>query len=138
MLIVGILVAVIVYNLALIIFNSARGWPAWDHQSQRAAVRMWSSIVIAGGVIAAVLFGVGALLSIWPFWLALVLMSSAAWGIGRLFAQRNARRQTLAERLSDLRAQGPLPPWAADVDARRASLPPPRGLLQRFDDWLGL
>lgn len=146
----GIVAVTLVYNVSLTLFNVSRGvmpWH-WDRQCQTEAIGLWSAIVVCGVVICALWFGLAALLSIWPFWLLVLSLSLAWFGVGELLARRNERkapRQTLAERMTELRQQGPLPPWAAGIEARQASsvverrnAPQKRGLLARLDDWMGL
>jgi hypothetical protein len=100
---------------------------------------LWTAIVVVAVVIAGFLFGAAALLSIWPFWLLVLAMSGAWFGVGELLARRNERkapRQTLDARLAELRGHGPLPPWAAGIEARQGKQQARRGLLGRLDGWL--
>lgn len=134
----------LVYNVGMTLFNASRGvmpWH-WDRQSQREAIHLWTAIVVVAVVIAGFLFGAAALLSIWPFWLLVLAMSGAWFGVGELLARRNERkaaRQTLDARLAELRQQGPMPTWAAGIETRRASSVVPAGtrILERIDRWLG-
>ena len=80
-----------------------------------------------------------------PFWLLFAGASALFFAVGEWRARKHDARQTLAERMTELRAQGPLPPWAAGIEARQASsvverrnAPQKRGLLARLDDWMGL
>lgn len=131
----------LVYNVGMTLFNASRGvmpWH-WDRQSQREAIHLWTAIVVVAVVIAGFLFGAAALLSIWPFWLLVLAMSGAWFGVGELLARRNERkapRQTLDARLAELRGHGPLPPWAAGIEARQGKQQARRGLLGRLDGWL--
>ena len=51
-------------------------------RAQTEAKWLFGAILVAGVAIGAVWFGVAALLSIWPFWLALGVASWAFLGVG--------------------------------------------------------
>lgn len=134
--------AVAIYNGGMTLLNVSRGimpWH-WNRQCQTEAVGLWAAVVIAATVIFGFFFGAVALLSMWPFWLMLLIMSGAWFGVGELLARHNERkatRQTLDARLAELRQQGPLPPWAASIEARRGQAGHRKpGLLERIDRWL--
>lgn len=132
-----IFVAAVVFN---IVVGLAFPRGPWDREAQGMALRMWLGVVAVAVVVAVLLFGPAALVGLWGFWLLLAVMSGAWWGASELMARHNERkaaRQALAERMGELRAQGPLPPWAASIEARQPASRP-RGLLARIDDWLGL
>jgi predicted phage tail protein len=138
----GIIVLAFVYNVSFTLFNLSRGvmpWH-WDRQCQTEAIGLWAAVIIAATVIFGFFFGAVALLSMWPFWLMLLIMSGAWFGVGELLARHNERkatRQTLDARLAELRQQGPLPPWAASIEARRGQAGHRKpGLLERIDRWL--
>ncbi len=138
----GIAVVVLLFNAALLLFFP-RG--PWDREAQGMARSMWLGIVAVGGAISVVWFGLPALLAIWPFWLLFAGASALFFAVGEWRARKHDARQTLAERMTELRAQGPLPTWAAGIEARQASsvverrnAPQKRGLLARLDDWMGL
>ena len=109
----------------------------------RAGAKLFVPLAVVAAVILGALFGVAALVALWPFWLLVAVLTGAWWGIGKLWARTErqaAPRQTLDARMTELRAQGPLPAWAAGIEARQAAQPKQqkRGLLSRLDDWMGL
>lgn len=134
--------AVAIYNGGMTLLNVSRGimpWH-WNRQCQTEAVGLWAAIVVTGVVVTGLLYGVAALLSLWGYWLVVVLVSVAQLGVGEVFARRNERkaaRQTLDARLAELRAQGPLPPWAAGIEARDTKNGNRKlSFLDRIDRWL--
>lgn len=137
----GIVAVTLVYNVSLTLFNASRGvmpWH-WNRQCQTEAIGLWATIVVVAVAVSGFLFGAVALLSIWPFWLLVLGLSLAWFGVGELLARRNERkapRQTLDARLAELRGHGPLPPWAAGIEARQGKQQARRGLLGRLDGWL--
>lgn len=136
-------VVALAYNVFLTAFNWSRGFRPWhwDRECQNDAVTLWLGIVAVAVVILGVMFGLAGLVALWGFWLLLLTLSGAWWGVGELLARRNERKatsQSLTARLAELERRGPLPTWAASIEARQAAPKRPRGLLARFDDWLGL
>lgn len=130
----GIAVVVLLFNVVVGLFFP-KG--PWDREAQNMARTMWLGIVAVGGAISVVWFGLPALLAIWPFWLLFAGTSALFFAVGEWRARKHDARQTLAERMTELRAQGPLPTWAAGIEARGTE-PKKRGLLSRLDDWMGL
>jgi hypothetical protein len=73
----GIALVALLFNVAGMAFVFGRGGPVWDRRAQTEAKWLFGAILVAGVAIGAVWFGVAALLSIWPFWLALGVAKSA-------------------------------------------------------------
>lgn len=130
----GIAVVVLLFNVVARLFLPQA---PWDHEAQGMARSMWLAIVVVAGAISVVWFGVAALLAIWPFWLLFAGASALFFVFGEWRARVNERkaapRQTLDARLTELRQQGPLPTWAAGIEARQAR---PRSVLERLDEWM--
>lgn len=98
----GIVVVVVAFNVAGGLFLAARGVPTWDRASHREAVGLAGAIVAAAVSISLVVFGVGALVAIWPFWLALAVACSVAYGASNWWAGRNERKAERAESSYDV------------------------------------
>jgi len=109
-----IVVAALVFNVALLLVFP-RG--AWDREAQGMARSMWLGIVGLVVVIVVALAGLGAVLTLWPVGLALVVLSALAYAAGEWRARRH-ERQDLEARLRELESRGSLPPWAAGIRAR--------------------
>lgn len=88
----GIVVVVVAFNVAGGLFLAMRGVPTWDRTSHREAVAMAGSIVVAAVGISLVVFGVGALVAIWPFWLFLAVACGAAYGLSNWWVGRGERK----------------------------------------------
>jgi hypothetical protein len=81
----GIALVALLFNVAGMAFVFGRGGPVWDRRAQTEAKWLFGAILVAGVAIGAVWFGVAALLSIWPFWLALgVAARRMLWTVTRL------------------------------------------------------
>lgn len=104
------------------VFHAGRFWRAG-----------WSLLLVVA-VSTAALAGVGALIAVGPWLLGIALALVVVGKVTPRILPSNrvaAPRQTLDARLTELRQQGPLPPWAADIEARRK-----RGVLERLDEWM--
>lgn len=118
LILVCVIAAILLFNAIGIGIVVGRGGPRWDRQAQREAGVLLGAIVAAGVAIGAVVFGVAALVAIWPFWLLFGVMVALFFAIGEWRA-RGHERQSLDARLMELERRGPLPPWAADIRERR-------------------
>ncbi len=115
----GIALVVLLFNVAGIAFVFGRGGPVWDRQAQTEAKWMFGGILVAALVIGAVWFGVAALLSIWPFWLALGVAAWAFFAVGEWRARKHERKAAptgeLYGKVTTARAQGREEPWMRGV-----------------------
>ncbi len=127
----GIALVVLLFNVAGIAFVFGRGGPVWDRQAQTEAKWLFGGILVAAVAIGAVWFGVAALLSIWPFWLALGVASWAFFAVGEWRARKHDG-QTLAARRDELVQQGKSTAWVDPILARQAQ-PKGGGLLGWLD-----
>lgn len=71
-------------------FVFGRGAWRWDASDSRDAKGLWAAIVGAGVVIAGVVFGLSALVALWPFWLALLTLSAVFFGVQDWLIARRA------------------------------------------------
>lgn len=72
-------------------FVVGRGGWRWEASDSRAAKGLWAGIVGVGAVIAAVVFGLSALIALWPFWLALLALSAVFFGVQDWLIARRSR-----------------------------------------------
>lgn len=98
----GIVVVVVAFNLAGGLFLMARGVPTWDRQSHREAVGLAGAIVIAAALISLVWFGAGALLAAWPALVCLAVPVALAYGASNWWAGRNERKAERVESSYDV------------------------------------
>lgn len=86
----AIVLVVLAFNAVGAAFVFSRGGWRWDAAASRDAKLLWTAIVVTGGVIALVWFGLAALLAIWPAWLALLALSAAFFGVQDWLIARRA------------------------------------------------
>lgn len=106
----GIVVVVVAFNLAGGLFLMARGVPTWDRQSHREAVGMAGGIVFVAACISLVWFGAGALLAAWPALVCLAVPVALAYGVSDWWSKRNERKRERVETSYDVMV------WLAEND----------------------
>ena len=98
----GIVVVVVAFNVAGGLFLAARGVPTWDRTSHREAVGLAGAIIVAAASISLVWFGAGALLAAWPALVCMAVPVALAYGASNWWAGRNERKAERAESSFDV------------------------------------
>ncbi|MCW5880737.1 MAG: hypothetical protein KIS91_07400 [Anaerolineae bacterium] len=77
----AIALVVLALNAIGAVFVFGRGSWRWEAADSRDAKGLWAAIVAVGVSIAGIVFGLSALITLWPFWLALLALSAAFFGV---------------------------------------------------------
>ncbi len=88
--IVGAIVVAVFINAALSLDLVRHGYSTWNPEISRGAKTLWGSCIASAAVILGLMFGVGALVTLWPFWLLVALISIAYFGIRDLRISRGS------------------------------------------------
>lgn len=108
LIIIVIVVVAVIVNAALSVDLARHGYSTWSPQISRGAKTLWGVCIAGAAVILALMFGVGALVTLWPFWLLVALLSIAYFGIRDLL---------IARRSGSTAALAPAPPAPMTWDA---------------------